>query len=133
MLPDIACNTEEGRRLLDLGNERYAEKAVDAGNLFQAVTYFEKAVAVGETCTPAPGFLTEAQKQLQRSRAELDAAYSDMLFAYKKALKLKDYGQTKTHLEAITRLITDHQDIRHKRAQRLLMRLNQALANSGSR
>jgi hypothetical protein len=130
LLPEIACNTEEGERLLALGNERFSEKAVDTGNLFQAVTYFKKATEMGEACTPPPGFLKEAEAQLQRSRAELDVTYNNLVFAYKKALKLKDYRQTQRHLEAITRLIVDTQDVRHKKAQRLLTRLNQALANS---
>jgi uncharacterized membrane protein (UPF0127 family) len=132
LLPEIACNTKEGARLLALGNQRYQEKAVDEGNLFQAMRYFERAVEVGETCEPQPGFYGAAQKQLTRSRTELETAYNDLLFAYKKALKLKDYPQTKTHLEAITRLIADRKDLRFKKAQRLLTRLNQALARQKS-
>jgi hypothetical protein len=129
LLPEIACNTSEGERLLALGRERYEEKAVDEGNLFRAMTYFERAAQVGETCSPQPRFLGEAQTLFEHSHSELEAAYNGLLFAYKKALKLKDYQQTKTHLEAITRLIGDAQDLRFKKAQRLLTRLNQALAH----
>jgi hypothetical protein len=132
LLPEIACNTKEGERLLALGNQRYQEKAVDDGNLFRAMRYFEGAVEVGETCDPQPGFYGEAQGQLTLARTELETAYTDLLFAYKKALKLKDYPLTKAHLEAITRLIADREDLRFKKAQRLLTRLNQALAGQQS-
>jgi hypothetical protein len=132
LLPEIVCNIAEGERLLALGKQRYEEKAVDGSNLFRAVRYFERAVEVGEVCDPQRGFYSEAQAQLTRARTELETAYNDLLFAYKKALKLKDYPQTKAHLEAITRLIADTQDLRFKKAQRLLTRLNQALARQRS-
>ncbi|MDJ0780959.1 MAG: FHA domain-containing protein [Desulfosarcinaceae bacterium] len=132
LLPEIACNSAEGERLLALGRERYTKKAVDDGNLFRAMTYFAKAIELGEVCTPVPPFLADAQRQFETARQELDTAYNGLLFAYKKSLKLKDYQQTTAYLEAITRLIADTQDIRFKRAQRLLKRLNQALANQRS-
>ena len=69
----------------------------------------------------------KAEEQLAKAQKELESRYKDLMFAYKKSLKLKNYYKTKEVLEEILRLMPDKKDPRHIDAKDILNRLNQAL------
>ena len=121
------CDKTEGRRLFELGNQLYEEKAVSEGNVFRAHNYFAKAVEQVQGCVPKPRILLEIEGKMQTARAELDRRYNGLVFSYKKAIKLKQYAQAKTDLERIRHLIPDEKDERHKEAVVLLKKINKYL------
>ncbi len=118
------CDETEGKRLFELGNQMYVEKAVSEGNIYQAHQYYLEAVAQVQGCVPLPIILSEMERKMQTAREELDTRYNNLVFSYKKAIKLKRYAQAKTDLERISRLIPDEKDDRHKEAIRLLVKIN---------
>ena len=69
----------------------------------------------------------KAGNQLAKAQKELESRYNDLMFAYKKSIKLKNYFKTKEVLEEILRLIPNKKDLRHIDAKDILNRLNQAL------
>ncbi len=121
------CDTDEGRRLFSMGEELFNEKTVSDVNIYLACQYFKEAVAFSEECRPRPEFLMKAEEQLAKAQKELESRYKDLMFAFKKSLKLKNYFKTKEVLEEILRLIPEKKDPRHIDAKDILNRLNQAL------
>jgi len=69
----------------------------------------------------------KAEEQLAKAQKELETRYKDLMFAYKKSIKLKNFFKTKEVLEEILRLIPDKKDPKHIDAKDILSRLNQAL------
>lgn len=118
------CNETEGKRLFELGNQMYVEKAVSEGNIYRAHQYYAEAVTQIQGCVPKPILLSEMENKMQRARDELDSRYNSLVFSYKQAIKLKRYSQSKRDLERILRLIPDEKDERHKEAIRLLVKIN---------
>jgi len=121
------CDADEGKRLFNMGEELFNEKTVSDVNIYLACQYFKEAVAFSEECKPRPDFLMKAEKQLTKALKELESRYKDLMFAYKKSIKLKNFFKTKEVLEEILRLIPDKKDPRHMDAKDILSRLNQAL------
>ena len=126
-LTPAKCDSDEGKRLFNMGEELFNEKTVSDVNIYLACQYFKEAVAFSEECRPRPEFLMKAEKQLAKAQKELESRYKDLMFAYKKSLKLKNYFKTKEVLEEILRLIPDKKNTRHIDAKDILNRLNQAL------
>jgi len=118
------CDETEGKRLFELGNQLYTEKAVSEGNIYMAHKYYLEAVTQVQGCVPKPIILSEMESKMHTAREELDSRYNNLVFSYKKAIKLKKYAQAKTDLERISRLIPDEKDERHKEAIRLLVKIN---------
>jgi len=121
------CDADEGKRLFSMGEELFNEKTVSDVNIYLACQYFKESVAFSEECKPRPDFLMKAEKQLNKALKELETRYKDLMFAFKKSIKLKNYFKTKEVLEEILRLIPDKKDPRHMDAKDILSRLNQAL------
>ena len=121
------CDVAEGNRLFELGNQLYVEKAVSEGNVYRAYNYYAKAVAQVQGCVPKPVILSEIESKMQSARTELDNRYNNLVFSYKKALKLKKYSQAKSELERIMLLIPDEKDERHKEVVLLLKKINKYL------
>jgi len=121
------CDADEGKRLFSMGEELFKEKTVSDVNIYLACQYYKEAVAFSEECRPRPNFLMKAEKQLAKAQKELESRYKDLMFAFKKSLKLKNYFKTKEVLEEILRLIPEKKDPKHIDAKDILDRLNQAL------
>jgi len=121
------CDADEGKRLFSMGEELFNEKTVSDVNIYLACQYFKEAVAFSEECKPRPDFLMKAENQLTKALKELESRYKDLMFAYKKSIKLKNFFKTKEVLEEILRLIPDKKDPRHMDVKDILNRLNQAL------
>lgn len=121
------CDENEGKRLFSMGEELFNEKTVSDVNIYLACQYFKEAVSFSEECKPRPDFLMKAEQQLAKAQKELETRYKDLMFAYKKSIKLKNYFKTKEVLEEILRLMPDKKDPRHIDAKDILTRLNQAL------
>ena len=121
------CDADEGKRLFSMGEELFNEKTVSDVNIYLACQYFKEAVAFSEECRPRPDFLMKAEKQLAKAQKELESRYKDLMFAFKKSLKLKNYFKTKEVLEEILRLIPEKKNPKHIDAKDILDRLNQAL------
>jgi pSer/pThr/pTyr-binding forkhead associated (FHA) protein len=121
------CDENEGKRLFSMGEELFNEKTVSDVNIYLACQYFKEAVSFSEECKPRPDFLMKAEEQLNKAQKELESRYKDLMFAYKKSIKLKNYFKTKEVLEEILRLMPDKKDPRHIDAKDILIRLNQAL------
>jgi pSer/pThr/pTyr-binding forkhead associated (FHA) protein len=121
------CDANEGKRLFSMGEELFNEKTVSDVNIYLACQYFKEAVSFSEECKPRPDFLMKAEQQLAKAQKELETRYKDLMFAYKKSIKLKNYFKTKEVLEEILRLMPDKKDPRHIDAKDILNRLNQAL------
>ena len=125
------CDDKEARRLFGLGEKCYEEKGVRDDNLYRACKYFTRTISLVDQCRPQPDFLPKAEVKLINARNELETRYKNLVFSYKKAIKIKKYGQVKNDLEEILRLIPDKNDKRHKETGRLLKKLNQALRRAG--
>jgi hypothetical protein len=125
------CDEVEARRLFDLGNQMLEEKAVSEGNIYRAHEYYSRAVSQIDGCTPRPAILAEMETKMRAAQDELDTRYKDLLFSYKKAVKLKKFPQARTDLERILQLIPDEKDERHKEAVRLLKRISEYLRRRG--
>lgn len=130
-ISSIGCDHEEARRLFGLGEKCYDEKGVRDDNLYRACQYFTRTISLVDQCRPQPDFLSKAEAELSKAQNELETRYKDLVFSYKKAIKIKKYTQVKNDLEEILRLIPDKTDKRNKEAGRLLKKLNQALRRAG--
>ncbi len=118
------CDETEGKRLFELGNQMYVEKAVSEGNLYRAHKYYAEAVTRVQGCAPRSILLLEIESKMQTARTELDNRYNDLVFSYKKAVNLQRYSQAKSDLEKISHLIPEAKDERHKEAILLLIKIN---------
>jgi hypothetical protein len=125
------CDELEARRLFDLGNQMLEEKAVSEGNIYRAYEYYSRGILQINGCTPRPAILADMEAKMRAAQDELDTRYKDLLFSYKKAVKLKKFPQARTDLERILQLIPDEKDERHKEAVRLLKRISEYLRRRG--
>jgi len=125
------CNEDEGRKLLELGDEMYEQKAVSEGNIYRAWKYYVDAIEQVEGCHPEPFMLAEMERKMRLAKEEVETRYNDLVFSYKQAVKLNKYSEAKSHLEKIVQLIPDPKDDRHEEAVRLLKKITDYLRARG--
>ena len=122
-----SCNEAEGKNAYDLGEKMYNERAVSEGNLYQAYQYFRVAISHMEGCPAKPDILKKTEEKLQIVQQSLEQQYNNLIFSYKKSIKINKYRQSKAALEGILGLIPDNKDQRHKEAKYLLEKIDKVL------
>jgi hypothetical protein len=118
------CDVEKARKMIDLGKEMYEQKTISKGNLYMAYRYYSDAVSYLQDCGNDIDMLRQAKLKQNSSMQELDALYTSLKFAFKKAFKMNDYSQCKSILENMVLHIPDKSDERHKQAAEKLDEYN---------
>lgn len=113
---ECPCNIDEASRLFDLGNNLYNERSVSIGNLSAAANYDSDALLRLDQCEPLPDIYSEIAGNLLKCREEIMEQYNNIMFIYKKAVKIKDVDGQIQSLENVLRLIPDSKDSLHESA-----------------
>jgi hypothetical protein len=121
-VPIPKCDIEVAQKYLNLANEKYGEREIGEGNLFDAVKYLKQGQEYVIACegSEVKDLLAETMKLYTD---ELKAKYDEVMFNTKKSLKLKDAASAKFELERAIRYIPDESDPRHRKAKELLEKL----------
>ncbi len=115
-------------RLLDMAENEYltgkslfAERAVNYGNLFEALQNFQKAVIDLETVEPKPTFHADALAMITECQQRLQAQYDDLSFQAERAMRLQEWENAAEKLRIILELIPDRSDDRNQQARKQLL------------
>jgi len=104
-----------------LGRSKWADRDVQHGNLFGAVTAFGEALFYLETVNPKPPCAQEAQRGLEEARNEFDRRYRDQRFAANRAIKLGQWELAQRELIVLLEMVPDRRDDRNREASVTLM------------
>jgi len=121
-VPIPKCDIDVAQKYLTLANEKYNEREINEGNLYDAIKYLKKGQEYVIACeaSEVKNVLTETQRLYDE---ELKNQYDRYMFNTKKFLKLKDARSATLELERVLRYIPDESDPRHRRARELLDKL----------
>jgi len=112
---------------LSLGRSKWADRDVQHGNLFGAVTAFNEALFYLETVNPKPTCAQEARSGLEEARAELEQRYRDQRFAADRAINLGQWETAQRELGVLLEMIPDRRDDRNREAAAKLMDVEKRL------
>jgi hypothetical protein len=118
------CEEAESKRLYDLGETMFNERAVNEGNIYRAYQYYSQAAVKLDGCKPRPALLLTIEAKMKTSKDEIDTRYNNFMFSFKQSITLKKYEQAQLDLEAILRLMPDEKNEKNKEAKRLLKKLS---------
>jgi len=110
-----------------LGRSKWADRDVQHGNLFGAVTAFGEALFYLETVNPKPDCAQEARRGQEESRAELDKRYADQRFAADRAINLGQWEIAQRELAVLLEMVPDRRDDRNREAAAKLMDVEKRL------
>jgi hypothetical protein len=110
------CDEHRARKLFELGEKMYEEKAISEGNLFEACRYYRDAAQLLRDCPPGNELYMQADTKMKRVTDELDALYTSLMFSFEKAQKMQDFLRARDILQTIVMHLPDPADDRHKKA-----------------
>ncbi len=114
------CDLDKAGKLVELGQQLYAQKNISKGNLYLANRYYRDAASFMQDCGKDEDLFRQAEENQQRTKRELDNLYRDLRFAFQKAYKMNNYDQCRGILQDMVLYFPDLTDERHKKAAELL-------------
>jgi hypothetical protein len=125
-VPIPKCDIEVAQKYLTLASEKYDEREISEGNLYDAIKYLKKGQEYVIACegSEVKTVLAETQKLYSD---QLKEQYEKYMFNTKKFLKLKDARSASLELERVMRYIPDESDPRHRRAKDLFEKLQKVV------
>ena len=124
-LADNLCDVDKAAKLIELGQEMYAQKSISKGNLYLAYRYYRDAVAYMQDCSKKEDIFKKAQIKQEQTGQELDTLYHDFSFAFQKAYKMNDLDQCQSILENVVLYFPDPLDKRYQEAAGILEKYSQ--------
>lgn len=121
-VPIPKCDVEVARKYVALSQDKYNEKRIAEGNLYDAIRYLRQGQEYMIACEDSDlkGLIEETLSQYKK---ELQARFEEYMFNTKKFLKLRDYFAAQYELEQVLRYIPDETDRRHRQAKEVLERI----------
>jgi len=110
-----------------LGQSKWADRDVQHGNLFGAVTAFGEALFYLETVNPKPDCAQEAKRALDVAKNELDQRYRDQRFAADRAINLGQWENAQRELGVLLEMVPDRRDDRNREASAKLIDVEKRL------
>lgn len=104
-----------------LGQSKWADRDVQHGNLYGAVTAFSEALFYLETVNPKPDCAKDAQRGLEEAKNELDTRYRDQRFVADRAINLTQWETAQRELTVLLEMIPDRRDARNREASAKLI------------
>lgn len=111
----------------ETGDAKWADRAVEYGNLGAAIKAYEEALFYLETVNPKPPHHAAIKKKLDAAKTELAARYREQRFLANKAINLGDWDEARAQLRILCDLISDKNDPRHKEANAKLIEVDSRL------
>lgn len=136
------CNNELGvhalqyprEKLLALAQEavvqgqgKWADRDVEHGNVFAALTAFRQAIFYLETIDPKPACIEVARRGLEDATKELDHRYGEQRFLAERALKLGHWDEAQRELAVLLEMVPDRNDSRYREASAKLVDVEKRL------
>ena len=106
---------------VELGKAKWADRDVQHGNLFGAVTAFKEAIFYLETVNPKPDCINEARRGLADAQGELDQRYRDQRFLADRAINLGQWETAQRELLVLVEMVPDRNDDRNREASAKLI------------
>lgn len=111
----------------ETGDAKWADRAVEYGNLAAAIKAYKESLFYLETVDPKPAHFASVKKKLEEAETELNTRYREQRFLVNKALNLADWDEAKKQLRILCNLIPDKDDTRHKEANAKLIEIDARL------
>lgn len=118
---------EFARQAFEIAEAKWADRDVEYGNLAASVSSYREAIVHLETVNPAPDFLSAAKTGLERATAELGKRFDDRRFLADRAMKLSQWTEAKTELQALLEMVPDRDDPRHRETRAKLLDVEKKL------
>lgn len=114
-----------------LGQAKWADRDVQHGNLFAAVTAFGEALFYLETVNPKPDCVQEARRGLEEAKGEMEKRYRDQRFAADRAINLGQWDDARRELSVLLEMVPDRRDDRNREAAAKLIDVEKRVKTRG--
>ncbi|MBN2693115.1 FHA domain-containing protein [bacterium] len=114
--PDL----QQAKENYQLAEKFFNQKKIYRGNLFKAITYYEKSIYFMELMQNKPDFFNDAHEKMKMIQQELWAIYKDAIYMAKREIDFGNYAKAEEHVFRILEEIPDDADSRYIHASKFL-------------
>ncbi len=114
--PDL----QQAKENYQLAEKFFNQKKIYRGNLFKAITYYEKSIYFMELMQNKPDFFNDSQEKMKMIQQELWVIYKDAIYMAKREIDFGNFNKAEEHVFRILEEIPDDTDSRYIHATKFL-------------